>query len=254
MNLLDLNEFDILTLDTGTSKHPPAETDNLNDSLVTPIKQDEEPLNTPEPNKTQTQETIGSPLSCNPEISYFDPSAISTPAKPNYDNNSFSSLNQTQQQQSFDSFNSTLLSVNEPIPPCAYSINPMQDKSSVFVPVMTFTTNSNASPHQLALPYNSILITIPPEATMTTPAMPPTMISSVQSNNSNSNLLLSQPNETGPKRPGCRAKRSRFKSAVYRELENLDPNAKAPMVCLNIKLFMRCEYIFVFKLMLDLVF
>ncbi|XP_055309941.1 uncharacterized protein LOC129573467 [Sitodiplosis mosellana] len=245
INFLDLNEFDTLTLDTSSSKHPPTATDDLNESLVTPVKQIDEP----EPNKYQTpSETAEVPVDSpeipsNPGISYFDPSAISTPSKPNYINSPTTRIHRTQ-QQSLNSSNSTLLSVNETTTvhntsyPYAYSVKPLQDKTSVFVPVMTFTTNSNASPHELTLSYpSSILVTIPSDATSTTPAMPPTMISSIQSiHNSNQMLQMSQ-QQIGAgqtiKRPGCRAKRSRFKSAVYKELENLDPNTLIPKNDLN---------------------
>lgn len=236
---VDVNFWDTLTLDTSSSKHPPTSTttaiDDLNKSLVTPIKQIDEPLTTPDPNKTQKQSntpvSIESPITSNTEITYFDPSVMSTPAKLNYNNDAISPVHRT--QQSFDSFNSTLLSVNDTMTHCTsypYSFTPQP----VFVPVMTFTTNSNASSDQLAIPYNSILVTIPPEATATTPAMPPTVISSIQSSNDSNQILgLSQKIEAGPpnKKLGCRAKRSRFKSALYRELENLDPNAVVQKVC-----------------------
>lgn len=238
-NLLDLNFFDTLTLDTNSSKYPATTTDELNESLVTPVKVDsmavkqiDGPLTT-EPIKDQketvTQVQAESPISSN-VISYFDPCVISTPAKPNYNNNNtISTIHQTQ-QQSFDSFNSTLNCTSYSHP---YSFTSLQEKSPVFVPVMTFTTNSNAPHNHVALPYNSILVTIPPEATATTPAMPPTVISSIQANNSSNQMqYLNQQIQAGPisKRPGCRAKRSRFKSAAYRELENLDPNSIKPKV------------------------
>lgn len=225
LNFLDFNDLDGLTLDTSSSKHLPTTSNATNESLVTPVKQIDESVITPEPNQNQTKSDM---ISSNPGISYFDPISISTPAKPNYNNNSIPTIYHQTQQQSFDTFNNTLFSVNE----SGFSYTSPRDKSTVLVPVMTFTTNSNASPNQLASPYN-VYVTIPPETTATTPAMSSTVISSIQSNNNNNQIIhLSQQIEAGRvvKRPGCRAKRSRFKSAAYRELDNLDPNAIVPKV------------------------
>lgn len=221
LNFLDFNDLDNLTLETNSTKHLPTTSNETNESLVTPVKQIDESLNTPESNKNQTKSDM---ISSNPGISYFDPISISTPAKPNYNNNSISPMYHQTQQQSFDRFNNTLFSVNE----SGFSFPPPRDKSTVLVPVMTFTTNASSNPS--TSPYN-VYVTIPSETTATTSAMSPTVISSIQSNNNNNRMLhLSQQIEAGAavKKPGCRAKRSRFKSASYRELDNLDPNAIVP--------------------------
>lgn len=226
INFLDLNEFDTLTLDTSSSKNPPITTQNMDDSLETPVKQMEEELTAPEQNK-EIQVHIESP-----QIGYFDTSVLSTPAKQNWSNSYISSPMQRTQQNSSLLSNDTTTVRNAPY---TYSLTSIHDKSSIFMPVIAFTTNSIASPNQLALTY---LVSIPSDATSTTPTMTSTVISSIQTNKSNDNHLLDLTQQIDKvktnKRPGYRAKRSRFKSARYIELENLDPNATKPKVSTKI--------------------
>lgn len=211
----------------------PVQNVDLNTSLITPVKHIDQCISTPETGKNQPQSQlpIGSPTPSNTNISYFDPSAVSTPAKPNFNNSHISPATQQQRHQSFDSFNSTLLAINESSTQYsypAYSISPLETKS----PVITFTTNQNAMPNNSTMTYSSILITTPCES-ITTPAMPATVISSIQIDNSNNQITqLNRQIQGGPapKRAGCRAKRSRFKSAAYKELEHLDPNMIRPRV------------------------
>lgn len=216
--------------------------DELDSTLVTPVKQIDEAtdktLETPDPNKLQcsSQAPIESPILSN-QINYFDPNSISTPAKMDCSTNSISATNQTQQSHN-DSFSSTLLAVNEtmqqpstPYPLTPYAFSPMQDKSPLFVPVMAIGSNSNTQPN---IPYSPIIITMPSQA-ITTPTIPSTVISSVQLNESSNNTELLQLNEqlqsgSMPKRPGCRSKKARFKSARYKGLEDKDPNLIQPKV------------------------
>lgn len=218
--------------------------DELDSTLVTPVKQIDEvtdkTLETPDPNKMQcsSQAPIESPILSN-QINYFDPNSISTPAKMDCSTNSISATNQTQQSHN-DSFNSTLLAVNEtmqqpstPYPLTPYAFSPLQDKSPLFVPVMTFGSNSNTQPN-IPIPYSPIIITMPSQA-ITTPTIPSTVISSVQLNESSNNTEILQLNEqlqsrSMPKRPGCRSKKARFKSARYKDLEDSDPNLIQPKV------------------------
>lgn len=240
VNFLDLNDFDPITLDPNVSKQPSnVQVENLSGTLITPVKQIDEPLSTPETDdiRSQTQmlthkqtqslseETIQSPLSS--KLNYFDPCAISTPSKPNFNNN-FISPNEQLQQQSFNSFNSSLLSVNGSLAHDTYCKNvhtSLHDNSPVFVPVMTFTTNSNASVNNVSLPYNSILITIPSEATATTSAMPSTLISSIQTHGFGNKIKPQSETTPSSKKPGCRSKISRFKNAAFAELGNFDLNS-----------------------------
>lgn len=208
-----------MTIDLNSAKQAPTADHPLNESLVTPVKQVDELLTIPEPSKvqvqTQEESRVESPVPNNTNISYFDPNAISTPAKPNF-NNIVSPALQTQ-QQSFNSFNSTLLSVNESSTQNtpsysvnAYSFSPLQQDN---VPIYVLThTNSSVSPENCKLATNATT-------------------SSTQSN-SNEMQHLKHQVVTGstPKRPGCRSKRSRFKRATYKELEHLNPYAIEPQV------------------------
>lgn len=246
MNSLDPNYSDTFAVDASNStKQEPTVREEVNESLLTPVKRIDEPLTTPENNKIQSQTSepqaqIQTLLSSHSEISYFDPDANSTPAKPNPNNSSVSSVHQShqQEQQSCDSFNNTPLAVNESWANCtnsylpnAHTFTPSNEKLPLFVPVMTLATNSNASSNNDALPHNSILISIPSDVTVTAPAiMPSTRLSSIQSNdisNHSRQQIISGP---AYKKPGCRSKRLRFRSAAYSELENLDPNSIEPPV------------------------
>lgn len=250
----ELNEFfgfdfndlsDLLSFDESNSKQAAATEENLNESLITPVKQSDEPLTEhkeqdkmqstqpAQPLKPKDCDRIESPTLLNQETTYFDPNAISTPGKPDFKNNHLYTGHQLQ-QQSFDSCNSTLLSVNDAVPPnqYSYSINrysfsPLQENTTIYSPIMTLAGNSRVSSNNISMPYNNqLVINMPAEA----PTTLSNMISSVPSNCQIQ--YLNQQMEGGPisKRPGCRSKRSRFKSAVYKELEQLHPNAVDPQV------------------------
>lgn len=232
---IDKTFFDYLSYSEATnSKQVPATEENLNESLITPVKQNDDLFNAQkEPNKMQPDQStlpleskeygrIESPTLLNQSTTFFDPNAISTPGKPDFKTNHISSEHQSQ-QQSFDSFNSTLLSVNESLPPTqhSYSFSPLQGNTAIHAPLMSFAGNYNVSSNNISAPYNQVLITMPSEAT-TTPAMPSAMLSSYLNQETECSLTT--------KRPGCRSKRSRFKSASYKELEQLHPNAVDPHV------------------------
>lgn len=237
INFLESHEWvDPVTLDSNPTRQATTTTEAVsNESLVTPVKQTDEAQITPEVSEIaeqrQTEIRVDSPVINNSNISYFDPNAISTPARPNFNISSISSSLQVQ-QQSINSFNSTLLSINESSTQntLSYSTNscsfsPLQQNNmSVFVPVVTFTTSPTLSSNKFSLP---IQITLPTEA-ITTKAIPSTIISSMTLNSSNNQMEhLKHQIDAGPalKRPGCKSKRSRFKSAAYKELENLSPYA-----------------------------
>ncbi|XP_031624264.1 uncharacterized protein LOC116341381 isoform X2 [Contarinia nasturtii] len=227
LTLLNYTEFNPFEPDFNTSKQAPIVQEDISQSLITPVKHITEQLNTPECEKiqsqTESQATIQAPIPSNPPMSHFEPNIISTPARPNF-------IHQTQ-QQSVDSFNSSLLSVNEspvqctyPYPyPNAYTFTPVPENS----PVMTFLANSNVASNNFTLPYNSNLITTPYESTSIF-TMSSSVISSTESDKIGNSLKTQIECGPTPKRPGCRSKRSRFKSATYKELENFDPNSIEP--------------------------
>lgn len=238
INAWDFKDIhDTLTFD-GTSSKQATEAQNLNQSLITPIKQADEQLEnqneslvTPEPYNIESQSpaSIQSPN----RINFFGPSAVSTPAKLITNNNSISPA----QQPSYDSFNSTLLSVNDvsqqkymPYPVTPYAYSPQSDAAPTFVPTMSFTTNSVASSNA-ALPYSSILIHPMPPGASTTPTIPSTVLSTMQTNNNDIDQLNRQiVAGPAPKKSGTRSKKSRFKNIEYTDLLNFNPNAIQPKV------------------------
>lgn len=247
LDLRDLTDF--LTMDANTPKQMlPDQVQNLDDSLITPIKDTEQPLATPDASKNHAQPTdsvsVISPISSRANISYFDPSIISTPAKSIDSFSSDSNANQNQQQNlSCDSFNSILLSTNEsatqysytfPYPMNTNSFSPLESKSPILNPI---TTSHPVNNHQL--PYSPVPMPSESSIMTLTSAMPPTVISSIQSIDSNESLYLKRQIEAGPapKKARTRAKRTRFKSAAYNELQNFDPSKFPPQVsertCLN---------------------
>lgn len=245
---LDLRDLtDALTLDSNTPKQMTDQVQNLDESLITPVKETEEPLTTADASKIPTQPTCSvpaiSPISSSSNINYFNPSIISTPAKSGHDCN----VSQSQQQNlSGDSFNSTLLSINEstatqysyayPYPMNANSFSQIESKSPILIPIMTCVTSiagvSGVPVNNHQLPSSAMIMPSQSTITTLTSAMPSTVISSIQSNDNSQPLYLRRQIEAGPtpKRPGSRAKRSRFKSAIYNELENFNPNNFQPKV------------------------
>lgn len=241
---IDLSAFDMLFAADGNpaAKQANINADDLNATLITPVKQIEDATVSSENivNEAKSKAVTAPPASpsiSNTNISYFDPSAMSTPAKA-ADRSTEPSPTQSQ-SQSFDSFNSTLLA-----PPSQVNDNntlmgqqityrypnsfgAFGSNSTILTPVMTCVTNSNAI-HQSSTEFAPNLILMSSEA-ITTPAISSTVISSFQSNGN--------PIETkrsARERPGHRAKRSRFKSATYRELENFDPNTIQPKVSAHV--------------------
>lgn len=251
----DLNEFDLqcgvsdfteyanqLAVDGNLPKQVTVDVDDLNATLVTPVKELEESNSAPETSKNQSQSKVlaaSTPSTSNTNISYFDPSKMSTPAKDINTSNQIPSLNQKPEQQSFDSFNSTFLHtssgsdsrtlINQQFtyqyPTNNYSIGSLELSSPILTPAVLITSTSHAT---VAMPYAPIS-----SGTITTTAAPSNVISSIQSNENSIEIThLNRQLQAGPvqKKPGHRAKRTRFKSAIYTELENLDPNTIQPKV------------------------
>lgn len=218
--------------------------DDLNATLITPVKQIEQSLATPETTQnlskskvaTATSSTSSSPGPSNVSISYFDPTAMSTPARVNGQMVStvrLETAEQSQQQQqqsdSFNSFDSTLLA-----PPISPSIPSVNNGSTLNSPQFVYQYPTNANLPTVSSESNlPILISIPQYQ------MQPIMINmssdpkttSTTENTSEIDQLKRQI-QSGPvsKKRGYRDKRSRFKSAAYVELENLDPNTIQPKV------------------------
>lgn len=251
-------DFGALADDWNPAKLAVINADELNATLETPVKQTDETLvdetlvapatkkDQPSPSKVVTG-PLSSPSTSNANISYFDPNAMSTPAKgiqtPEQQQP------QQQQSQSFDSFNSTLLAPSSQLSTqsvnysgtqftyqypttSTYSIGSFEPNSPILIPVMTFTSNSN-SVNQYSTQLSSNLIKMPSEATTTTSAIPSTVITSFQAdeNSAETERLNRQiRSKSAQGKPGHRAKRSRFKSAAYRELEHLDLNTVQPKV------------------------
>lgn len=220
-----LNGFgDPFAFMTNTAK--PSTTDELNDSLVTPVKDLPEPLLTPNTTTdmiTEAETTIQASNDHNTSATnYFDPKIISTPARfdpvVSYDYGAYMPYQNTEQiygQHPYtDPFNHSFSAINETLNQNSYSypvgLSPYKDMNNSFlIPIVTFPTNpndvqSNVSP--IILP---------------TPAMPSTIVTPKIT----INYCPPQQTETLVKtQPGCRAKRSRFKGATYKDLEHLDPN------------------------------
>lgn len=268
-NLNCLNDFDALTLDWNLPKQAAFNVDDLNATLITPVKQIEETIATPETNPNQSKSRVvtassspppSSPSSPGPSnISYFDPSTMSTPARVNDgDNQTSSTIEQPQKQSQFDSFDTTILAattapspandgsklINQPFTyqyptSNAIAIVSLESNVPILIPVSTYTANSNAlQPFQTQYLPNSIEISSEAKTTTTTPS---TVVSSFQLNENAmeiDRLNLQIQSEPVREKPGHRAKRSRFKSAAFKELENLDPNAIQPKVSgANIEMF-----------------
>lgn len=250
-DLSEYPDFGALADDWNPAKLAAINADDLNATLETPVKQTDESLAPPETSKSRSSPSKGmaapltSPAASNANISYFDPNAMSTPAKPDQTPEPQQSLSQS---QSFDSFNSTLLAppsqpvchsgtpVNQQYAyqyPTTYTIHSYESSATVLIPTTTtFTSHPNTLNQYSTQPNQSNLVNMSSEA-ITTSVMPATVITSFQiEDNSNE---MTRPNRSNRKgtvqgEPGRRAKKSRFKNAAYRELENLDPNAIQPKV------------------------
>lgn len=261
-DLSEYPDFGALADDWNLSKLVGINADDLNATLETPVKQADESVAAPEANENRSSPTkmvttvaLSSPATANANVSYFDPNAMSTPARVNQ-----TPEQQQKQSESFDSFNSTLLApaAQPPSPQFAnssstltnpqltyqypttstYSIGSFESNPPIFIPVMTFTSNSNMF-NQYSAQLSSNLVKMTSEAT-TTSAIPSTVITSFQINENSIetegvNQKTQSKGETRTPRPGHRAKRARFKSAAYKELDNLDPIAVQPKVRRNAK-------------------
>lgn len=252
-DLSEYPDFGALADDWNPAKLAGINADDLNATLETPVKQTDESLAPPEANKSRSSPSKGmtaplaSPAASNANISYFDPNAMSTPAK--IDQTPERQQSQSQ-SQSFDSFNSTLLA--PPSHPASHSGTPVNQQYAYQYPTgstysinsfdsnipilihttLAFASNQNTLNQYSTQPIQSNLVKMSSEA-ITTSAIPATVITSFQiDDNSIEMTHPNQPNRTGPARgkPGHRAKLSRFKNAAYKELENLDPNTMQPKV------------------------
>lgn len=254
-DLSEYPDFGALADDWNPAKLAGINADDLNATLETPIKQTDESTAVPETNKGRPSPSkvvatpLASPAASNANISYFDPNAMSTPARIDQTRDRQQSQSRS---QSFDSFNSTLLAA--PSQPVSHSATPVNQQyvyqyptgssysiSSLDsnIPILIqspipFGTNSTTFNQYSTQANQSNLIKMSSEAT-TTPAIPSTVITSFQIDNDSIEMEQSTNRQTRSRssvqrKPGHRAKLSRFKNAAYKELENLDPNAIQPKV------------------------
>lgn len=202
----------------------PSTSANLNDSLITPVKDMPEPimLNITAENISEIDTTMQSPhIQNNSANEYFNPRIISTPARPDLfhhssDFNKYMSyptieLPTFSNQTSFTDNNTTFFAGNETFG--QQSFNPITYSPFKFV---TFPPN--------AVETSSNVFTVP-SMIMTTPALPSTIVTPTIAINYAPMLSVQEKVENIKTRPGCRSKRSRFKGAIFPDLENLDPNS-----------------------------
>lgn len=216
-----MNDFDEyanqLNPDGNLPKQATIDVDDLNATLETPNKQTEE---------SQSEVAAASSAGPSNANTYFNPSKMSTPAKASFDSNqiseaSYQTTEQPQQQQSLASFDNSLIS-------SANNSSTLGDQQFTYqYPFVTFNDNSSASvPTQSSMNLNKM-----PSEAITTSAIPGTPIPSSQSNEKSVEIVPMDEQLQGAsveKKPGCRAKRARFKT--YKNLEDLDPSAMQPKV------------------------
>lgn len=228
----------IMTNNNSKPTEPiPSTSANLNDSLITPVKDMPAPimLNITTENIPETNTTMQSPhIQNNSANDYFNPKIISTPARPDllYHNSDYNNqymsyptieLPTFSNQSSFTDNNTSYMNGNETLGQQQYisqqPFNGQQPFNSIaYSPfkLVTFAPN--------AVETSSNMFTVPPMI-MTTPAMPSTIVTPTISINYAPILPNVQEKVENIKtRLGCRSKRSRFKGANFRDLENLDPN------------------------------
>lgn len=245
-SLNGLHDFDALTFDWNLPKQSTVNVDDLNATLITPVKQIEESLATPETNPNQSKTKVAaaattsssvssSPGPSNANLSYFNPNAISTPAA--RVNGQLPATIRTDQQQqqsdSFDSFDSTLLAPSQQISPSINGARAMRNSPQF---VYQYPTNTESNPPILIstthYQMQPIMINMS-SGTNATSSIPSIVVSSFQSNENSVEIdRLNRQIQSGPVRSkrGYRERRSRFKNIAYMELENLDPNAIQPRV------------------------
>lgn len=242
-DLSEYPDFGALADDWNPAKLAAINADDLDATLETPIKQTEESSAVPETNKGRSKVVaapMASPAASNANISYFDPNAMSTPAR----------VDQTPEQQqsqsrsqSFDSFNSTLLA--PPSQPTNHGSTPVNQQyvyqyptgstysfdSNTPILIQTpipFAGNSNTLNQYLTRASQSNIVKMSSEA-VTTSAIPSTVITSFQIDDDSTRMTPRNRQTRSGRKSGHRSKTPRFKNA-YKELENLDPNAIQPKV------------------------
>lgn len=225
--LIDMNVFgDILepTMYQNLNQNQPSTSaaHDFNESLITPVKEITDRLETPNKilnqsvNETLSHEPLIQNV-CSPAMNYFDPRAISTPTHRDvpqivYDFSNyvpFSHLEQTPgiSYQHSDSFNNSFVTMNDnSLSQSQYPFN--------FIPFSTFK-NANSSImsseiYNVHQPYPHPQIIQPDQTVMSASATSTTISQSSQGRTK--------------KKHGWRSKIVRFKAAKYPDLENLNPN------------------------------
>lgn len=250
-DLSEYPDFGALTDDWNPAKLAGINADDLDATLETPVKQTDESAAVPEknnkgrspPSKVVTA-SLSSPAASSANISYFDPNAMSTPARVDQTPERQQSQSRS---QSFDSFNSTLLAPPaQPIDQSGtpvnqqyvyqyptggtYSIGSFEPNSPILKQTsVTYASNSNTQLNQYSTQaIQSNLVKMSSDA-ITTSAIPSTVITSFQIDDNSIEMERSN-RQTRSGKPGHRAKIARFKNASYKELEHLDPNEIQPKV------------------------
>lgn len=218
-NFLDFNYVsDMLTIDTNAQNKPALEMQDLDQSLVTPIKEMDAALKTPNNNSGIIEEMQNSPITSNTSVHYFDPNVASTPARPLGE---VSIPSDNELQQSTNLSNTLVASTDSnsqysyPYLTNSFMYNSSQDKSSIFVPFIKLAANTPQN--DVSVPNTPIVVSFPSNLVMTPYSNQTTAINPEV-------VRLAQQLEGGPvpKRPGCRSKAVRFRN--FKELENLTPS------------------------------
>lgn len=214
-----------------------ANVQSATDDLITPHKDLNQQLTTPETSKIESPQQAPNDNSSqfaltNTSITvrddlltstYFDPNVMSTPARPP-DKPSYSqqTVNYSMTQYS-DTANSTLISANETSTHYTYqypvnTFSPMKDNTT---PILLPIISLNATPNQTIVANG--LMQSSPSVYLAMQSFPQTSFdSSVASNNLNCSIHQPEQNAPQKARAGSRSKRNRFKSALYSDLEGLD--------------------------------
>lgn len=212
----------------------PSTSANLNESLITPIKDimpDPLMVNITTEDIPETDATMQSPhIQNNSASEYFNPKIISTPARSdllchNSDYNQYMSyptieLPTFSNQSSFTDYNNISYLPGTELLGQQQSFNGHQP------------FNANAySPFKLvtfgcpnATETSSNMFTMPPMI-VSTPAVPSTIVTPTIAINFAPIFPVQEKAENIKTRLGCRSKRSRFKRASFPDLEHLDPNS-----------------------------
>lgn len=225
------------TIESNNNAKPidpiPSASANLNDSLITPVKEMPEPimLNITTDNIPETVTPMQSPhiQNNNAANEYFNPKIISTPARSDllYHNSDFNQymsyptieLPTFSNQSSFtDNNNTSYLAGNETLGQ-QLLLNGQQTFNPIaYSPFNLVTHVPNA------IETSNNMFTVPP-LVMATPAIPSTIVTPTVAINYSAILPVPEKVENTKTRPGCRSKRSRFRGATFSDLDNLDPNS-----------------------------